>query len=1536
MRIVIDLQGAQSSGSRNRGIGRYSLALAQAMVRNRGEHEVMIALNGLFPDTIESIRAAFDDLLPQDNIRIWQAPAGVSHIDPGNNWRRKSAELLREAFLASLQPDVVHISSLFEGLGDDAVTSIGLFSTNLPTAVTLYDLIPLINRKPYLENPVVESWYENKLDQLRRADLLLAISESSRQEGIDYLGFPGGQVINAGTAADPQFRRIEIGRTTERAVRERYGLFRPFIMYTGGIDYRKNIEGLIRAYAQLPRDLRESHQLAVVCSVQPESRRALEGLANEQGLVADELILTGFVPEPDLIALYHLCKAFIFPSWHEGFGLPALEAMCCGAPVIAANTSSLPEVVGREDALFDPRDDGAIAAKLLKVLTDGAYRTELIQHGLRQARKFSWDRSARLAIAAFEQLHATRSSPQQRYFVPRHRPKLAYVSPLPPARSGIADYSAELLPELARHYEIDVIVAQESVSDPWIKENCAVRGVDWFVEHAQLYGRVLYHFGNSHYHQHMFDLLARVPGTVVLHDFFLSGVTAHMAHQQWMNGIVGTWEAALYHSHGYSALIDFSRSRDVPEAVIRYPCNQSVIEDSQGVIVHSANSQRLAASWLGDNVGKDWSVIPHLRVPTVTEERAEARRALGIEKGSFVVSSFGLLGPTKQNRRLLDSWLASSLGKDSRCLLVFVGENHGGDYGKELAARIRNSGFADRIRITGWADTMQFRQYLAATDIGVQLRTLSRGETSGTVLDCMKHGLPTIVNANGSMADLPVDAVWMLPDQFEDSELGNALETLWKNENKRRAFSQRARAVILEQHAPRSCAEQYAQAIERHHELGRNGRNGLIKAIAQIQDPPAGEEAWLAIARDMGANEKPVARRQLLVEISELLQGESDRAGDEIVRGLLAALLAMSLTDFRVEPVYADRHQPGYRYARRFVLRSLNCADQALTDEPVVAYSSDVFLGLDPCPETLKAQADFHERIRNLGALTYFVQGLRPHAAADDDAESLVEVHASLSAALTHIDGVIFSSRAQADEMAQWLTVFGPKRLRPLRLGCFHVPDALARFRPGEGHVPEEGQPSPLSMTPSVDWVRSAQDLLNMIFCDHWSYRWMPDDVRRFWGGDGRLSTQVGRRSGRDIVTTGQAGYLLYGPYIALESGEYRVLVRGALSGEGATEAHVDVAVNKGHQVLGRSDLRNIGADGCLAAMSVVLDAPCTDLEVRLWVSGNSDLRVSMIEIVPCLPDPEPIGADSVDTAADVNHIEHAASITTLTHAGKLQVVRPEPAATELIAPAPNEISAEEDVQVLEHDLRTGATWLDTDASIHHDTLALAADHGDPTIEAVRRSSDLEPAGLTEAVLADGSTLALSMTALFTPPGAPENGHFARANIAADHRHDPGPPALSPGNQEMVPPTSFPLLGTDGAAQGVSFESRGECLDPALGLDTDARPSLIQLSPWRVSPSEGARAQGEIQDSGWKEKDQVATEEASAPAIERPVALPPIATQPNVTAISRLGQALIERGLPSNLAFQSSSLSDPTTVTSTPPNPKSVRRRGKTQRKKHR
>jgi len=1055
MRIVIDMQGAQTE-SRFRGIGRYTLSLARAVARNRGEHEVILALSGLFPDTIESIRAAFDGLLPQENIRVWHAPVQVAEEYPDNDARREAAELIREAFLASLAPDVIHLGSLFEGYVDDAVTSIGRFDRATPVSVSLYDLIPLLNPDHYLKpNPRFAQYYRRKVDHLKKAAVYLAISEFTRQEGLAHLDAPESSIVNVATAIEPCFRPVCINGDAAGQLRQKFGLSRPFILYTGGADERKNLPRLIRAYAALPAALRAGHQLLLAGKISQGDIRGLQQLAKSAGLKPDALCFTGYVSDEELIALYNLCQLFVFPSWHEGFGLPALEAMACGAPVIGANTSSLPEVIGLEIALFDPLDVGSIAAKMTQALQDEAFRVTLREHGLQQARRFSWDESAKRAIAAWESLPKSQAEPDRAGQPTGRKPRLAFVSPLPPERTGIADYSAELLPALAAHYDIDVVVAQDLVDTPWANgRHDKVRDAAWLRTHAAEIDRVVYQVGNSPFHQHMLPLLREIPGTVVLHDFYLSGL---MAWLELAAGAQHAWTEALYAAHGYGAVRE--RYRDAEAAKRQYPVNLHVLQHAQGLIVHSDYSLKLAQQWYGDGFAAAAVVVPHLRSPAGLLGKAAARKQLGMDEDDFVVCSFGFLDSTKLNHRLLGSWLSSALAGDKHCHLVFVGENHGGDYGASLLQTIRSSGIKNRIGITGFASPDMFGQYLVAADVAVQLRTGSRGETSGTVLDCMNHALPLIVNANGSMAELDAEAVWMLPDEFGDAALVEALETLWREPERRRALGERAQGIIFGRHAPAECAKRYADAIEHFHRRAATAAPALIAAVAAQKQRGCGDAELIELAQGISAT-LPLQRpaRRLFLDVTATCGNDLKTGIERVARALLLALLEAPPAGYRIEPVYLSDAggQWHYRFARHYTLGLLGCPPGALDDERVEPESGDMLLGLDLSGDKLvQAEASgLFVNYRNRGVAVHFVVfDLLPARMPDVFPPGADRIHARWLQTVSKFDGAVCISKAVADDLAAWQAQagFDWKGRRPFQIGWFHLGADVASSAPSRG-----------------------------------------------------------------------------------------------------------------------------------------------------------------------------------------------------------------------------------------------------------------------------------------------------------------------------------------------------------------------------------------------------------------------------------------------------------------------------------------------------
>jgi glycosyltransferase involved in cell wall biosynthesis len=379
------------------------------MVRRRSGHSFTIVISDANPEGASYVRAAFADLLPPDAIRTFAIPRQVSELT-NHAAKVRAAELIREQFFAELQPDYVHLASLFEGLLEDVVTSVGEVFPAAHTAVTLYDLIPLVQRDRYLGDPKAAKHYLAKIEHLRRAGLLLAISNFSRLEACELLSIDPSRVVNISSAADGRFRPLQLTSKAAEELKLRYGIQKKFLMYTSSFDQRKNQAALIRAFGLLPVSTRTRYQLVIVGNGWDAMYQQLRNVAQEAGLSKNDIVFAGHVVDADLLPLYNLCDLFVFPSLAEGFGLPVLEAMSCGIPTVCSNTTSLPEVIGMEAATFDPSSPRSIATTIERALVDLDFQRALRAHGLERAKLFSWDESARRAIEAFEERYDTSSS----------------------------------------------------------------------------------------------------------------------------------------------------------------------------------------------------------------------------------------------------------------------------------------------------------------------------------------------------------------------------------------------------------------------------------------------------------------------------------------------------------------------------------------------------------------------------------------------------------------------------------------------------------------------------------------------------------------------------------------------------------------------------------------------------------------------------------------------------------------------------------------------------------------------------------------------------------------------------------------------------------------------------------------------------------------------------------------------------------------------------------------------------------------------
>lgn len=1041
MKIVIDLQAAQSV-SRLHGIGRYSLSFAKALAKNAGQHEVWLALNSCFPDSIEGLRNSFKDLIPPEHIKIFYTNQPTAEY-LNNSSNIKLSKKLRENFLNTLSPDIVHISSLFEGWVDGAVTSVGELGNRSSTTVTLYDLIPFIREKKYLQDVNFSKFYYKKLQNLKHADLLLAISLSARQEAIDMLSFSADKIINCSAGISNKFCQHKVNDKDRFDLMNLYRINRQFILYVGGFDYRKNIQKLTESFSLLPKKLRKQHQLVIVGKVIESSKQYVELLKNRYNLSDDELIITDYIPDNLLINLYNLCKLFILPSLHEGFGLPLLEALACGAVAIASNTPSISELINCEDALFDPTQTNSIKEKMILGLTNEPFRNFLKVNSQGQAKKFTWDACAKKALFAFEELKKQKK--EKFYGQPYAKNKMALISPIPPEKTGVANYSLQLLPELSRFYNIVIIVNDVITENKWLIANFPIQDAEWFIKNATTFDIILYQFGNSHFHHYMFKLLEVYPGIVVLHDFFLSGVL------HWADALLpnekNTFCKVLYESHGYLSLI-YHKQKGREAALQIYPCNFPVLKNASGIIVHSQHAIDLAWKWYKLNTPCYIQKIPQVRLKSASIHRSNARKVLQLTDNDFLICSFGFVTPNKLSHRIFQSLINSNFFQNSNFYLTFVGENHIGDYGNEMNEMIKKTNLA-QIRITSFVSTELFETYLAATDIAIQLRTQSRGETSACILSCLASAIPTIVNTHGSLNEFPEDVVYRLSENFTDDELLTAINMLYENKSLRDQLSRNALKYI-KQHNPSNVANEYKKIINYfiNHNPNYTERH-LINDLAKNNYLDFESKNLISTVRSMAANRLPLGLNQFLVDISILINSDEKTGIQRVVRAILIELLHNPSRDFRLEPIYLKNGH--FFYARSYVTNILGIEKNILEDSLLEIYSGDIFLGLDFCPLTIPQSKAILQNWRIKGVKIYFIlYDLLPIIRSEFFPIQTKPTFLLWLETITALsDSVICISKHVATEYASWIRNTNP--VNKPKIDFFHLGSNIEASLPSLG-----------------------------------------------------------------------------------------------------------------------------------------------------------------------------------------------------------------------------------------------------------------------------------------------------------------------------------------------------------------------------------------------------------------------------------------------------------------------------------------------------
>jgi glycosyltransferase involved in cell wall biosynthesis len=758
--VLVDVQATQSASHRDRGVARYTAELAAALW---SRHAALVHSFLVNPD-----------LSPPGSVEALVASGRLEYSDEVGLGRGGDDG-----------PRLLHLCSPFElEVPINRLWPARAASRGMRLAVTLYDLIPEIYPDRYLADPGLRRRYRARLELVRAADIVLAISETTADDAVDRLHLPQEKIVVVGAAASesygPPVSRREALEAARAAVT---GLEDRFVLYTAGMDDRKNFEGLFRAWARLPAAVRDRWQLVMVCAMEPLTRNHVEHLARGYG-IEPRLLLPGFVPDAVLRLLYQSTDLFVFPSLYEGFGLPVAEALACGARTIGSNTSAVAELLEPE-ARFDPASDDAIAAAIERALTDDAQGAVLDGQALRALP--SWDRVADRTAEAYERVLA-RPRPAA-----RRRPLVAFVTPLPPAVSGVAEFSFGLIAELRDYCDVHAFadgtcfVAAE-LGPPRAPDGVEVLPVRRLLEQERArggYDCVVYCLGNSEFHTGALAQLRHRSGIVLAHEVRLTDLYALSVDEP--GAAPGGFAACLEAMYEGLPLGTGAEGRITPEAAER----MGVLMAAE--VVALADRFVVMSHFAADRVRLDVDAEHADRVLVLPfGGRDVVEDATPAEARAPLVASFGIVNEIKQNA-LLISALPAIRERCPEASLAFVGPCADGERVRltELAAAL---GVSDHVVVTGAVTDVEYASWLDRAAVAVQLRRTANGECSATVADCLATGAVAIVTRIGASRDLPAGGVVGVDPSVAAAELAGVVVELLGDPARRRDLAAAARA----------------------------------------------------------------------------------------------------------------------------------------------------------------------------------------------------------------------------------------------------------------------------------------------------------------------------------------------------------------------------------------------------------------------------------------------------------------------------------------------------------------------------------------------------------------------------------------------------------------------------------------------------------------------------------------------------------------------------------------------------------------------
>ncbi|MFT8245296.1 glycosyltransferase [Roseomonas sp. BN140053] len=717
--IIVDARCLQDPQFRERGIGQHAEALLRHRPRGPGAPRLVALLDPALPRLLPRLAVLFD----AERVTAYEEPAGTGWF----------------LSLSPMTHDPLRVARLLTRPGRRR-------------AAIIYDFIPLDMPGTYLRGEKARLDYHAGLAWLGAYDLFLPISRATAGR------------LHAVTGTAEGARSVTTGVAVRGALVPEPDLppaKLEHLLVVAGPDPRKNIEVALRAHARSAPLQRRGVPLLVAGAYPPSLQ---EKYREEYEREAGDPELLRFLPhlsDAELQRNYRAAFATVAPSRLEGFSIPIVEASANASPVLAADCPAQAELVADPGALFEPEDADRLGGMMERMVADPAARAAL------QAQQGAlWRRFTESAVAERFWRAIAEAPPASPAVSRRARPRIAIMTPMPPDRSGVADFSFATVAPLARMADTEVFTAATA---PRIPEGAAFRPISALPHLSGRYDRVVSVAGNSYFHDEIVGNLLDYGGACIAHD-------ARMLHF-YLEKFGRDRTLALARSETgravRSAELDlWAREQWRMQALFL----KEIAAASQPLFVHSLKLRDI----VGELYGTRARYLPFALLRSfVAEEvqrpsRAAARRALGVAADELLVIHLGFVADDKAPedlvwaQRLLHDW-------GYRLRLVFVGlPNHPAveAHLNWLAGALDLGG---RVTITGSVAEAEWRRWLLAADAAVQLRTYRFGQISGALQDCIAAGLPAVANADLADSLGGPDFVRQVPDQWSPTLIAELL-----------------------------------------------------------------------------------------------------------------------------------------------------------------------------------------------------------------------------------------------------------------------------------------------------------------------------------------------------------------------------------------------------------------------------------------------------------------------------------------------------------------------------------------------------------------------------------------------------------------------------------------------------------------------------------------------------------------------------------------------------------------------------------------